>query len=104
MDGRASSLSTSHLVTTVPIFTTSKLLPFTWLRVCRLSSLQRGSGAPETYQFEPLSAMNIPYFFSAFRITRTSGGNGAMVKLDFSRTRIPMGGRFGLVLLLAECR
>ena len=38
------------------------------------SSLQRGSGAPLTYQALPLSARSIPYVFIAFRITCTFAG------------------------------
>ncbi len=41
-------------------FTTSNALEGTRDRVARSSSLQRGSGAPLTYQPEPLSATNIP--------------------------------------------
>src|SRR3954468_17754200 len=64
----------TYCVTTVPIFTTSKSLAFTLRSVASASSLQRGSGAPETYHALPLSASSIPYVFIAFRITCTSGG------------------------------
>lgn len=47
-------------VVTGPIWTTSKALPGTSLRVLSWSSSQRASGVPETYQSEPLSARIIP--------------------------------------------
>ena len=39
-----------------------------------LASLHLGSGAPETYQFDPLSASIIPYFFRARSITCAEAG------------------------------
>jgi len=85
----------------LPIFTTSKFLPFTCRSEARISSSHRESGAPDMNQLEPLSATIMPYFFRAFSITLTGAGKALSSKLDFSRTRIPMGGRFALVLLLA---
>ena len=59
---------------TGPMATTSNAEEGTRLMVARLASLQRGSGAPDTNQPLPLSAMNIPYVFIALSITRTSAG------------------------------
>jgi hypothetical protein len=55
------------------------------------------------YQFEPLSATIIPYFFSAATITCDCGHVQPSVKLAFIRRRRPIGGRFASVLLEAEC-
>ncbi len=55
------------------------------------------------YQFEPLSATIIPYFFNARRITCIAGEKLEMTNEDFSRTRMPIGGKLTLVLLLAKC-
>ena len=49
-----------YWVTIVPIFTTSKSRALTLLSAANSSSLQRGSGAPLTYQALPLSASSIP--------------------------------------------
>lgn len=49
-----------HPAVTAPMATTSKLLPATDFRVFSASSFQRLSGAPETYQSEPLSATIMP--------------------------------------------
>src|SRR5215470_12370656 len=73
----------------------------TLARVAKSSSLQRESGAPLTYQPEPLSASNIPCFIIARRITRMVGENDVVSKLDLRRTRIPIGGNALLVSLLA---
>ena len=51
------------------ICTTSKSAAVRLPRLCRSSLSQRSSGAPLMYMDEPLSAMIIPYFFSARRIT-----------------------------------
>src|SRR5262245_9437934 len=72
--------------------TASKFEPRSWPSVCRLSSFQRGSGLPEMYQADPLSASMIPYFFIARRMTCTSGGNGETSKLALRRNRSPMRG------------
>lgn len=74
------------------IATTSNAEPGTAFRAPRRWSSQRGSGAPLTYHPDPLSARNIPYRFSASRITRTSSGNPLVSKEAFRRTRIPIGG------------
>lgn len=58
-----------HLLTTGPIRTTSKFAPLIVFNMPRSSLLQRESGAPLKNQPGPLSATNIPYFFSARRIT-----------------------------------
>src|SRR3954467_14094920 len=63
----------------------------------RSSSLQAGSGAPLTYQFDPLSATNIPYFFSAVRTIFACGVAALMSTLALSLMRRPMGGRLGSV-------
>ena len=68
------------------------------------ATLSRASGAPLMYQFDPLSATIIPYFFSARRITWLAGEKPEILNEAFRRTRIPIGGRLGLVLLLAKCR
>src|SRR5207248_2777198 len=57
---RAWRLARLYPVTIVPIWTTSKSCPVTRWIVESSSSLQRGSGAPLTYQSLPLSATNIP--------------------------------------------
>jgi hypothetical protein len=49
-----------HPVVTSPMAMTSKLLPATDFRVLSASSFQRLSGAPETYQSDPLSATIMP--------------------------------------------
>src|SRR5262245_56979060 len=92
----------SYGVTMVPIFTTSKSEPFSVLSWFNSSSLQRMSGAPLKYQLEPLSARIIPYFFIARRITFIAGVKPEMLKLDFNRTFIPIGGRLTLVFELAQ--
>jgi CspA family cold shock protein len=83
------------------VSTTSKAEPGTCASVCRSSFDQWESGAPEMYQFEPLSATIIPYVFSAWRMTRAWSGKPEMSKLALSRTRRPMGGRLGSSLELA---
>jgi hypothetical protein len=55
-------------------------------------SSQRGSGAPLKNQLLPLSARNMPYFFSARRITCTLGPKLEMSTLAFNRKRCPIGG------------
>lgn len=72
--------------------TTSKFAPVTFPRLCRSSSFQRVSGAPEMYHDDPLSARIIPYFFSARRITWFAAENPEISKLAFSLIRIPIGG------------
>ena len=67
--------------------TASKAAPEICENSCRASLSQRSSGTPDRYQLDPLSARIIPYFFSALRITRTSGEKGEMSKLDLSRKR-----------------
>jgi len=71
--------------------TTSKAAP--WMRrssACR--SGIRGSGATEMAQSIPLSATNMPYFFSPLRMAWTAGENCEMSKSPFRRSRSPMRG------------
>ncbi len=49
-----------HPVVTSPMAMTSKLLPATDFSLLSASSFQRLSGAPETYQSDPLSATIMP--------------------------------------------
>src|SRR5690349_7011077 len=72
--------------------TTSKAEPVIVVRVCRSVLFQFGSGAPERNHAEPLSAIIIPYFFSARRIIWLVAENPEMSKLAFKRKRTPMGG------------
>src|ERR1017187_3503944 len=67
--------------------TASKADPGISPNSCRSSLFQRSSGTPDRYQLDPLSARIIPYFFSAVRITCTSGENDEMSKLALSRKR-----------------
>ena len=89
-------------VTILSIFTTSKFEPLIVFNAFNSSSLQRGSGAPLMYQFEPLSASIKPYFFMARRITCIAGVNPEILNDALSLTFIPIGGRFTLVLVLAQ--
>ena len=89
-------------VTIAPIWTTSKFEPLMVFRVLNSSSFQRGSGAPLMNQLEPLSATNIPCFFIARRITCIAGENPEISKACLRRTRMPIGGKLGLVSLLAQ--
>src|ERR1700743_714428 len=84
------------------ILMTSKLPPLTVLRVLSSSLFQRGSGAPVMNQLLPLSARIMPYFFRPLRMTWADGGKPPTSKAALRRTRIPMGGRPGLVLVLAK--
>ena len=43
-------------------------------------------------QFEPLSATNMPYFFSAVRMISAAPWYGARLNDAFSRNRAPIGG------------
>src|ERR1700687_4545640 len=86
-----------------PVLTTSKASPVMDLRSPRWSSLQRGSGAPETYQLEPLSATIMPYFLSAVQMTWTSAEAQEQSYEAFMRKRRPIGGAFVLVSLEASC-
>ena len=67
-----------------------------------MSLFQRESGVPLIYQFEPLSARNIPNRWSAVRITRTWAGYAETFTDDFNRTRAPIGGTFGSEMLDAS--
>src|ERR1017187_1854232 len=67
--------------------TASKAAPVICPNSWRSSLFQRSSGTPDRYQLDPLSARIIPYFFSAVRITCTSGENDEMSKLALSRKR-----------------
>src|SRR5579862_3783862 len=85
------------------ISTTSKSDAVTLPSECRSSLLQRSSGAPLMYMDEPLSAMIIPYFFMAFRITWFVAENVETSKLDLSRNRIPIGAAMDCVEVAAQC-
>src|SRR5580693_3287599 len=73
------------------ISTTSKSAAVTLLRLCRSLLFQLSSGAPLMYIEDPLSAMIIPYFLSAVRITWFAAENPEMSKLAFRRSRMPIG-------------
>src|SRR3977135_872583 len=92
--------SESQCVTIVPICATSKFEPLIVFSVLSSSSFQRGSGAPLKYQFDPLSATIIPYFLKARRITCIAGENPEILNDAFRRTRMPIGGKLGLFVLL----
>ena len=79
------------------VSTTSNAEPGTRPSVWRSSFDQRGSGAPETYQSEPLSATIIPYSFSARSTIRACRGKPEMSKSRLSRSRAPIGGSAGSV-------
>ena len=79
------------------MFTTSNALPGTILSWFRSVSFQRVSAAPLMNQLLPLSATIIPYFFNAFSTTRAWPVYPDTSKLAFSRSRSPIGGRFGSV-------
>src|SRR5437870_10231681 len=83
-----------YCVTIVPICTTSKLEPLIAFSVLSSLSSQRGSGAPLMYQFDPLSATIMPYFFSARRITCIRGETPEISNDALRRTLLPIGGRF----------
>src|SRR5437868_13691557 len=72
--------------------TTSKSEPWTRPRSCNSSLFQRESGAPERNQEEPLSAIIIPYFLSAFRMIWLAGEKLEISKSARSRKRTPIGG------------
>src|SRR5215469_4198201 len=85
------------------ISTTSKfdaVMVFNWFKSLLFQAL---SGVPLMKIALPLSARIIPYFFSAVRMTWSSGGNPEMSKVDFRRRRIPMGGALGSVRVDAQC-
>src|SRR5262249_1729396 len=81
--------------------TTSNADDGTLASVASSSSLHLGSGAPLTYQPDPLSATSIPYFIIARRIARTVGVKLVVSMLAWRRTGMPIGGRGLLVSLLA---
>src|SRR3954468_19116318 len=97
-DGGHSARRGPHLVVTGPVVIASKSLPWTFFRVLMSLSFQAAFGEPERNQEPPLSARNIPYVFSALRMTCILGGKVLILKLDLSRKRTPMGGRFRSVL------
>src|SRR5262249_25257862 len=84
--------------------TASRSDPTTRRRSERLVLFQRSSGAPLMNQAEPLSAIIMPYFFSARRMTCTSGEKVVTSKLARSRKRCPIGGYFVSVKVEAKCR
>ena len=51
----------------------------------------------------PLSAMIIPYFFIAFRITWFAAEYPDTSKLAFSRMRMPIGAAVALLVVAAKC-
>src|SRR5271156_3808233 len=53
--------------------------------------------------FEPLSAMIMPYFCSAVRITWLVAENPEISKLAFRRMRIPMGAALAFDVVAAQC-
>src|ERR1700690_368284 len=85
------------------ICTTSKSAAVTLPRLCRSLLSQRSSGAPLMYIEEPLSAMIIPYFLSAVRITWFAAENEEMSKLAFRRRRMPMGAADAFEEFAAQC-
>ena len=99
----AAPVGTLAAVYTVDICTTSKSEAVTDPRLCRSSLSQRESGAPPIYIDDPLSAMMIPYFLNAFRITWFAGENPEMLKLAFSRSFMPIGAASELLELAAQC-
>src|SRR5882762_8235335 len=85
------------------IWITSKSEVFTWPSACRSLLSQRSSGAPLKNMFEPLSAMIMPYFFSAFRMTWFVAEYDETSYPAFSRLRIPMGAAKALLEFAAQC-
>ena len=61
------------------------------------------SRAIDIHQSLPLSATNMPYFLSPFRIACTWGGKPLTSKLAFRRRRSPIRGCAGSRLWLAQC-
>src|SRR5207249_4799526 len=86
-----------HFVVIGPCLITSKSDPLMLRILARSSSGQRVSGAPEMYQFDPLSATIIPYFLSAVNITCTGAGYPETSTEALRRTRNPIGGSAGSV-------
>src|ERR1700683_5536308 len=82
---------------------TSKSAAVTLPRLWRSSLFQLSSGAPLMYMEEPLSAMIIPYFLSAVRITWLAAENEEISTLVLSRRRIPIGAASALVEFAAQC-
>src|ERR1700692_753299 len=85
------------------IFTTSKSAAVTLPRLCRSLLSQFASGAPLMYIEDPLSAMIIPYFFSAVRITWFAAENPEMSKPALSRRRMPIGAASAFDEFAAQC-
>src|SRR3984893_4893750 len=85
------------------ISTTSKSAAVTLPRLCRSLLLQLSSGAPLMYIEEPLSAMIIPYFLSAARITWFAAENEEMSKLALRRRRMPIGAASAFEEFAAQC-
>src|SRR5580700_6050643 len=85
------------------IFTTSKSAAVTLPRLCRSLLSQRLSGAPLMYMEEPMSAMIIPYFFRAERITWFAAEKEEMSKLALSRRRMPIGAASAFEEFDAQC-
>src|ERR1700690_3004448 len=85
------------------ICTTSKSAAVTLPRLCRSLLSHRASGAPLMYMEEPLSAMIIPYFLSAVRITWFAAENEEMLKLALSRRRMPIGAASAFDEFEAQC-
>src|SRR5580700_11758848 len=85
------------------ISTTSKSAVVTLPRLCKSLLSQLSSGAPLIYIEEPLSAMIIPYFLSAVRITWFAVENEEMSKLALRRRRMPIGAAFAFEEFAAQC-
>src|ERR1700680_1526307 len=85
------------------ISTTSKSAAVTLPRLCRSLLFQLSSGAPLMYIEEPLSALIIPYFLSAVRITWFATENDEMSKLALSRRRMPIGAADAFDEFAAQC-
>src|SRR5581483_1878705 len=85
------------------ICTTSKSEAVTWPRLCRSELSQRLSGAPLKNIELPLSAMIMPYFFRAFKMTCRFGEKGVTSKFDFRRKRMPMGAAREFEEFAAQC-
>src|SRR6476659_10700177 len=84
------------------ICTTSKADAWICERLCRSLLSHRLSGVPLRYMALPLSAMIMPYFFNALRITCRFAEYGVTSKFALSLNRIPIG-TGELELLPAQC-
>src|SRR5579862_3332583 len=85
------------------IWMTSKSAAVTLPKLWRSSLFQLSSGAPLMYIEEPLSAMIIPYFLSAVRITWFAAEKEEISKLALRRRRMPIGAASAFEELAAQC-